>query len=143
MCYGIEIGNIPSAYAQTMQEEFIFWANFIKKSYSPFEIYHDSFLNPVYIQKIIDSNFLFINNLAFRDVDEKLKKILCLLKVNTIIVSVEPYRSKRYRPTERNKNELASILKIDDSIELEGACSWCKSIKLYVQLVERKYENEN
>lgn len=150
-CYGIEIADVPAGYAKLMEERFKFWMNWHGKTYSDFELFHGDFFEKKYSDIIKSSNYIFVNNFAFKpDVDHKLKQRFLDLKDGTQILSSKPFCSPKNRVNERNLADIGSIMHVVEiqPDQKKDTVSWTpKPLPYYLHVldgsrIERYYERQ-
>lgn len=150
-CYGIEIADVPAGYAKLMEERFKFWMNWHGKTYSDFELFHGDFFEKKFSDIIKSSNYIFVNNFAFKpDVDHKLKQRFLDLKDGTQILSSKPFCSPKNRVNERNLADIGSIMHVVEiqPDQKKDTVSWTpKPLPYYLHVldgsrIERYYEKQ-
>jgi H3 lysine-79-specific histone-lysine N-methyltransferase len=75
ICYGIEKADVPSRYAENMDETFKTWMRWFGKKYGDYQIIRGDFLADEHREKIMQASVVFVNNFAFGPhVDHQLKE---------------------------------------------------------------------
>lgn len=150
-CYGIEIADVPAGYAKLMEERFKFWMNWHGKTYTEFELFHGDFFEKQYTDIIKSSNYILVNNFAFKpDVDHKLKQRFTDLRDGTQILSSKPFCSPKSRVTERNLTDIGSMMHVVEvqPEQKKDSVSWTpKPLPYYLHVldgsrIERYYERQ-
>uniref|UniRef100_A0A914W9R5 Histone-lysine N-methyltransferase, H3 lysine-79 specific n=1 Tax=Plectus sambesii TaxID=2011161 RepID=A0A914W9R5_9BILA len=138
---GIEIASVPSQFAETMEREFSRWMKWYGKKFRPFELHRDNFLDRKYRDLITkEATIVFINNYAFTsDLEAAIKRdLLSEMKDGTRIVSTKPYGNPSKPITDRQMNDISSIMDVSELKPCQEPCSWTnKYVPYYLHVINR------
>uniref|UniRef100_A0A7E4VW31 Histone-lysine N-methyltransferase, H3 lysine-79 specific n=1 Tax=Panagrellus redivivus TaxID=6233 RepID=A0A7E4VW31_PANRE len=143
---GIEIADLPSAFAKKLELEFKSLMRWFGKKYRPFTIHQGDFLDKQFEQLIQDATIIFINNYAFQaDLETRIKKdLLSELKEGTRIITTKPYCSpnKSNHVTERQLSDISAMLDVHELKHCPNPCSWTSNdVPYYLHIVNRAKNN--
>ncbi|KAE9549868.1 hypothetical protein FO519_006921 [Halicephalobus sp. NKZ332] len=138
---GIEIADLPSAFAKKMEIEFKSLMRWFGKKYRPFQLHHGDFLDEKF-RSIIqqDASVLFINNYAFTaDLEERIKNELFQdLKEGTKIISSKPYAIPNRQITHRQLGDIGAIVDVIQLKDCKEPCSWTSNtVPYYLHVINR------
>ena len=138
---GIEIADLPSAFAKKMEIEFKCLMRWFGKKYRPFQLHHGDFLEEKF-RSIIqqDASILFINNYAFTaDLEERIKNELFQdLKEGTKIISSKPYAIPNRQITHRQLGDIGAIVDVIQLKDCKEPCSWTSNtVPYYLHIINR------
>nr|CAD7197489.1 unnamed protein product [Timema douglasi] len=103
ICLGVEKAEVPSKYAEAMNNHFRKWMRWYGKKYGEYRLIKGDFLHDEHREKIITSTIVFVNNFAFGPhVDHQLKERFADLKDGARIVSSKSFCPLNFRITDRN-----------------------------------------
>jgi H3 lysine-79-specific histone-lysine N-methyltransferase len=136
---GIEVADIPSAYAELMGKTFQSSLQWFGRSSGHFELKKGDFLSEQYKELIQNASVIFVNNIMFgSQVEHQLKQIFLNLRDGTRIVSSKKFCPINSRVTNRNSNDLESILDIMEFGGFEGSVGWTSTpVSFYLHVVNR------
>nr|CAD7571105.1 unnamed protein product [Timema californicum] len=107
ICLGVEKAEVPSKYAEAMNNHFRKWMRWYGKKYGEYRLIKGDFLHDEHREKIITSTIVFVNNFAFGPhVDHQLKERFADLKDGARIVSSKSFCPLNFRITDRNLSGL-------------------------------------
>ncbi|CAD5206712.1 unnamed protein product [Bursaphelenchus okinawaensis] len=140
--FGIEIAQLPAKFAAKLEEEFRKLMKFFGKKVRPFSLERGNFLESNYRELITqDATIIFINNYAFQsDLEAKIKQnLLSELKNGTRIISTKPYGALNKNITERQLNDISSILDVVELKRCPNPCSWTSNdVPYYLHVVNHE-----
>ncbi|CAD5209780.1 unnamed protein product [Bursaphelenchus xylophilus] len=140
--FGIEIAQLPAKFAARLEEEFRKLMKFFGKKVRPFSLERGNFLDENYRELITqDATIIFINNYAFQsDLEAKIKQnLLSELKNGTKIISTKPYGALNKNITERQLNDISSILDVVELKRCPNPCSWTSNdVPYYLHVVNHE-----
>lgn len=101
-CIGIERADVPSRYAENMDQEFKRWMRWFGKRFNNYTLIKGDFLDLEHREKIVTASIVFVNNFAFGpNVDHQLKERFADLRDAARIVSSKSYCPLSFRISER------------------------------------------
>lgn len=139
VCYGIEKADVPSRYAEGMDETFKFWMKWFGKKYGEYQLIKGDFLADEHREKIMSASVVFVNNYAFGpNVDHQLKERFADLKDGAKIVSSKSFCPLNFRITDRNLSDIGTIMHVSEMSPLKGSVSWTgKPVSYYLHVIDR------
>lgn len=144
VCIGIEKADVPSRYAENMDQKFRIWMKWFGKRYGEYQLLKGDFLCDEHREKIMSSSVVFVNNFAFGpNVDHQLKERFAELKDGAKIVSSKSFCPLNFRITDRNLSDIGTIMHVREMTPLRGSVSWTgKPVSYYLHVIDRtKLEN--
>jgi H3 lysine-79-specific histone-lysine N-methyltransferase len=125
ICIGIEKAEVPSRYAENMDQMFRTWMKWFGKKYGEYQILKGDFLADEHREKIMSASVVFVNNFAFGpNVDHQLKERFAELKDAAKIVSSKSFCPLNFRITDRNLSDIGTIMHVKEMAPLRGSVSW-------------------
>ena len=125
ICIGIEKADVPSRYAENMNQMFRTWMKWFGKKYGEYQLLKGDFLADEHREKIMSASVVFVNNFAFGpNVDHSLKERFADLKDGAKIVSSKSFCPLNFRITDRNLSDIGTIMHVKEMTPLRGSVSW-------------------
>lgn len=125
ICIGIEKADVPSRYAENMNQMFRSWMKWFGKKYGEYQLLKGDFLADEHREKIMSATVVFVNNFAFGpNVDHSLKERFAELKDAAKIVSSKSFCPLNFRITDRNLSDIGTIMHVREMTPLRGSVSW-------------------
>jgi [histone H3]-lysine79 N-trimethyltransferase len=125
ICIGIEKADVPSRYAENMNQMFRTWMKWFGKKYGEYQLLKGDFLADEHREKIMSATIVFVNNFAFGpNVDHSLKERFADLKDGAKIVSSKSFCPLNFRITDRNLSDIGTIMHVKEMTPLRGSVSW-------------------
>lgn len=101
-CIGIERADVPSRYANGLDQLFKMWMKWFGKRINEYTLIKGDFLADEHREKINSATIVFVNNFAFGpNVDHQLKERFADLRDGAKIVSSKSFCPLSFRITER------------------------------------------
>lgn len=125
VCIGIEKADVPSRYAENMDQKFRTWMKWFGKKYGEYQLLKGDFLADEHREKIMSASVVFVNNFAFGpNVDHSLKERFADLRDGAKIVSSKSFCPLNFRITDRNLSDIGTIMHVKEMTPLRGSVSW-------------------
>ncbi|XP_073969161.1 uncharacterized protein [Rhodnius prolixus] len=139
MSVGVEKAEVPSTYAEYMNENFRKWMDWYGKSYGDYLLIKGDFLTDEHRETITSASIVFVNNFAFGPtVDHKLKERFADLRDGTKIVSSKSFCPLNFRITDRNLSDIGTIMHVSEMQPIRGSVSWTdKPVSFYLHVIDR------
>lgn len=139
LCIGIEKAEVPSRYAESMDELFQFWMCWYGKTHGDYQLIKGDFLNETHREKVMNATIVFVNNFAFGPtVDHMLKEKFAEMKDGSRIVSSKSFCPLNFRITDRNLSDIGTIMHVKEIQPLKGSVSWTgKPVSYYLHIIDR------
>lgn len=140
--YGVELLDTPAIFARHQLLEFrARMAMYGRSVDNTVHLRRGDFLEDYKVHRILEkADILFVNNYAFEsDVNLRLKQTILSMKEGAVIISFVAFRSLDYTITERNMNDVASILTVERAVYGPGGVSWTASPgEYFIHRVDRR-----
>ncbi|XP_078658462.1 uncharacterized protein LOC144903875 isoform X4 [Branchiostoma floridae x Branchiostoma belcheri] len=138
-CYGVEKSDVPAIYSQRMDVNFKKWMKWYGKTYGEYKLEKGDFLTPTFKDKIANTSIVFVNNFAFGPaVDHQLKERFANMKEGAKVVSSKAFCPLNFRITDRNLNDIGTIMRVSELSPLRGSVSWTgKPVSYYLHVIDR------
>lgn len=138
-CVGIEKADVPSRYAELMDNTFQQWMKWFGKKYNEYKLIKGDFLADEHREKINSATIVFVNNFAFGpNVDHQLKERFADLRDGARIVSSKSFCPLNFRITDRNLSDIGTIMHVSEMSPMKGSVSWTgKPVSYYLHLIDR------
>ncbi|GBP29283.1 Histone-lysine N-methyltransferase, H3 lysine-79 specific [Eumeta japonica] len=139
VCFGVEKAEVPSKYAESMDNHFRMWMQWYGKKYGDYKLIKGDFLMDEHREKINSATIVFVNNYAFGPhVDHQLKERFADLKDGAKIVSSKSFCPLNFRITDRNLSDIGTIMHVSEMSPLKGSVSWTnKPVSYYLHVIDR------
>ncbi|XP_066299101.1 histone-lysine N-methyltransferase, H3 lysine-79 specific-like isoform X1 [Branchiostoma lanceolatum] len=138
-CYGVEKSEVPALYCERMDVNFKKWMKWYGKTYGEYKLEKGDFLTPTFKDKIANTSIVFVNNFAFGpSVDHQLKERFANMKEGAKVVSSKAFCPLNFRITDRNLNDIGTIMRVSELSPLRGSVSWTgKPVSYYLHVIDR------
>eukprot|EP00058_Branchiostoma_floridae_P017012 XP_002602500.1 hypothetical protein BRAFLDRAFT_93807 [Branchiostoma floridae] len=138
-CYGVEKSEVPALYSERMDVNFRKWMKWYGKTYGEYKLEKGDFLTPTFKDKIANTSIVFVNNFAFGpSVDHQLKERFANMKEGAKVVSSKAFCPLNFRITDRNLNDIGTIMRVSELSPLRGSVSWTgKPVSYYLHVIDR------
>ncbi|XP_014678570.1 PREDICTED: histone-lysine N-methyltransferase, H3 lysine-79 specific-like [Priapulus caudatus] len=139
LCYGIEKADVPYLYSVQMDVNFNKWMQWYGKTFSEYKLEKGDFLSEEMRERINKASIIFVNNFAFGpSVDHQLKERFANLKEGAKIVSSKAFCPLNFKITNRNLNDVGSIMRVQEIKPMGGSVSWTgKPVTYYLHTIDR------
>ncbi|CAG9132369.1 unnamed protein product [Plutella xylostella] len=139
ICLGVEKAEVPSRYAESMDNHFKMWMKWYGKKHGEYKLIKGDFLLDEHREKINAATIVFVNNFAFGPhVDHQLKERFADLKDGAKIVSSKSFCPLNFRITDRNLSDIGTIMHVSEMSPLKGSVSWTgKPVSYYLHIIDR------
>lgn len=139
ICVGVEKAEVPSKYAECMDQHFRTWMKWYGKKFGEYKLIKGDFLLDEHREKINAATIVFVNNFAFGpNVDHQLKERFADLKDGAKIVSSKSFCPLNFRITDRNLSDIGTIMHVSEMSPLRGSVSWTgKPVSYYLHIIDR------
>ncbi|KAI1730836.1 histone methylation protein DOT1 domain-containing protein [Ditylenchus destructor] len=139
---GIEIAQLPSKFATTLESEFKKWMSWFGKKYQHFELHRGDFLDEKFRELISqEATIIFINNYAFTsDLETRIKlELLSELRDGVRIISTKPYVPvNKNSINDRQMNDISVIIDVVEMKRCANPCSWTSAdVPYYMHTINR------
>jgi H3 lysine-79-specific histone-lysine N-methyltransferase len=125
-------------FLQDMDKHFRQWMRWYGKVHGEYTLMKGDFLNEQVREKIIGASIVFVNNFAFGpEVDHQLKVRFADLKDGARIVSSKAFGPVNHRISDRNLDDIATIMHVSELEPMTGSVSWTnKPVSYFLHVID-------